>query len=252
MLMAESGDEITLFRIGQILHGRFPMNPREDQTDRQPHGAGLQIGTGVSAQGGNIAFPKGGRIFEDGIRMIGMEQGFEMEMREQKRGVKNRIAEPADLRIDQHHAVGRDQNILGTEIAVHETERGLREPCFFRAKERCELGQALGGRLQIWFEPELLKVGEGREFLRDLRIAPSRSVDLAENIASALGVNRIGAIGEEFAFPVHEIAVEKLHRKPALIGLRVEHAGHAAGCDFPDAAQIVFLDLVAGNIGKPM
>src|SRR3954468_24991303 len=121
-----------------------------------------------------------------------MPYAFQQQVVEAEREVERRSAVTGRFGIEEHWAFRAVQDVLGTDIIMHQ-----RHVCFGNgvrhfADSRCGIGVLLCGVEEVWFEPEreeLLSVGK---LCADGGISGGRGMNARERASHRGGKARIG------------------------------------------------------------
>src|SRR5438132_2258880 len=109
-------------------------------------------------------------------------QGLQKQVVEEKGDIESRIAEPGDLAIEQDRALGADEDILGTEVAVDETKARVCQALRFLVKENAQKRMTIARGHEVGFDTELAELRRGGETGAGIGVVPGAALDCRQNL----------------------------------------------------------------------
>src|SRR5713226_3067957 len=126
-------------------------------------------------------------------------------MIDQESDVEGGIAEPGDLAIEEHHALGADQDVFRAEIAVNQAQGGVGQAFGFLSEESLQGWMPLAGAQQIRLEAQLKKLGSGGKSAARFRIVPGMAMNGGEDGGGLERMIACWPACQQHGFPVLEI-----------------------------------------------
>ena len=238
-------------RLGEVLGRRLAVHAGEHQAADV---AGQQLGIGhelprqpvlVGGDEGLRAGPVGGGVGRPVDR-------FQHQVVQHERRVEDRVADVSDLEVDHPEAIGAHEDVLGREVAVHETDACGEQLLGIGADGAGQARPAAHDRPVVGIDAQLVERLDVAEAPREVVVAQRGRLPGPQELAQPPGHRRVRFAGEQELFPVAPAVRSTRDRDGAGVLVDGEHLRGRPGDDLGGESKRIGLGQRALPFGEPL